>query len=159
MRITEKYVFFWGEVYSQWFRCKFEVDGYEYTSAEQYMMHQKALLFNDYAIAQKILATNSPYDQKALGKQVSNFDKTVWDKNCLKIVIKGNLAKFSQNEDLLDDMLSTGDRIFCEASPVDFIWGVGLHENDDKILNPLNWGGLNLLGQALTIVKNELKNA
>lgn len=156
MKITDKYVFFWNGIYSQWYSCNFEVDGEEYTSAEQYMMHQKALLFNDYAIAQKILETNNPSEQKGLGRRISNFNKDIWDKNSLKIVIKGNLAKFSQNPYLLKQLLATENRIFCEASPYDYIWGVGLHEDDERILNPINWEGLNLLGQVLTIVRNEL---
>lgn len=38
------YKYFWKEqsVFSQWYSCTFTVDGREYSSAEQYMMHQKA---------------------------------------------------------------------------------------------------------------------
>ena len=32
---------------SQWYPCQFEVDGVTYTSAEQYMMAEKAKLFGD----------------------------------------------------------------------------------------------------------------
>ena len=49
---SEKYTFFWHEQspFSQWYACKFTVDGTEYNCAEQYMMHQKAceLLFPYY---------------------------------------------------------------------------------------------------------------
>lgn len=39
-----EYEYFWGNrsVFSQWYPCKFEVDGKPYNCAEQYMMHQKA---------------------------------------------------------------------------------------------------------------------
>jgi hypothetical protein len=30
-------------------------------------------------------------------------------------------------------------------------------ENDEGVDNPVNWKGLNLLGQAITLVKNQLK--
>ena len=33
-------------------------------------------------------------------------------------------AKFSQNEDLKQILLETGDRILVEGSPYDKIWGV-----------------------------------
>lgn len=38
------YVYFWKRhsVFSQWYLCKFTVDDITYSSAEQYMMHQKA---------------------------------------------------------------------------------------------------------------------
>jgi ribA/ribD-fused uncharacterized protein len=121
------------------------------------MMHQKALLFGDTEIAELIMKESNPREQKKYGRMIKNFDKSVWDKNCLAIVYEGNLAKFTQNSDLMSSMLSTGDRIFVEASPLDNIWGIGLEENAEGIEDPSYWLGLNLLGQALTLVKNKIK--
>ena len=56
---TLKYLFFWGHqpptdgtvgksCLSQWWDCRFIVDGIPYHTAEQYMMAQKALLFGDF---------------------------------------------------------------------------------------------------------------
>ena len=45
------------------------------------------------------------------------------------VVVKGNIAKFSQNEKLLDFLLSTDDKILVEASPKDTVWGIGLDES------------------------------
>ena len=39
---------------------------------------------------------------------------------------------------------------FVEASPYDKIWGVGLDENNEKILDENNWLGQNLLGKCIT---------
>jgi len=75
----------------------------------------------------------------------------------LAIVYEGNLAKFTQNKDLKEEMLATGDKIFVEASPLDNIWGIGLDENAEGVENPSFWLGLNLLGQALTLVKNQIR--
>jgi ribA/ribD-fused uncharacterized protein len=121
------------------------------------MMHQKALLFEDNEIAKLIMKESNPREQKKYGRMIKNFDKSTWDKNCLAIVYEGNLAKFSQNEDLKEEMLSTGNRIFVEASPLDNIWGIGLAEDTEGIDNPSFWLGLNLLGQALTLVKQEIR--
>jgi ribA/ribD-fused uncharacterized protein len=41
------------------------------------------------------------------------------------IVVRVNLAKFSQNSSLGEFLLDIGDRILVEASPVDQIWGTG----------------------------------
>jgi len=157
MRITDNYVFFWSGIYSQWHKVPMVIDKVEYNSCEQYMMHQKALLFGDTEIAELIMKESNPREQKKYGRMIKNFDKSVWDKNCLAIVYEGNLAKFTQNSDLMSSMLSTGDRIFVEASPLDNIWGIGLEENAEGIEDPSYWLGLNLLGQALTLVKNKIK--
>lgn len=157
MKITDKYVFFWNGIYSQWHKAPMKIDKVEYNSCEQYMMHQKALLFGDIEIAEQIMRESNPREQKRFGRMIRNFDKSVWDKNCLAIVYEGNLAKFSQNLDLKEQMLETGNRVFVEASPLDHIWGIGLDENAEGIDNPSFWMGLNLLGQALTLVKQELR--
>ena len=158
MKITDNYVFFWSGIYSQWHKAPMTIDKVEYNSCEQYMMHQKALLFGDNEIAELIMKETNPREQKKYGRMIKNFDKSTWDKNCLAIVYEGNLAKFSQNADLKEKMLSTGNRIFVEASPLDNIWGIGLDENAKGIENPSYWLGLNLLGQALTIVKKEVQS-
>ena len=157
MKITDNYVFFWNGIYSQWYKAPMTIDKMEYNSCEQYMMHQKALLFGDSEIAELIMNESNPKEQKKYGRMIKNFDKSVWDKNCLAIVYEGNLAKFSQNEDLKEEMLSTGNRIFVEASPFDNIWGIGMSEDSEGIENPSFWLGLNLLGQALTLVKQEIQ--
>ena len=157
MRITNKHVFFWNGIYSQWHKAPMTIDRIEYNSCEQYMMHQKALLFDDHIIADLIMQEKNPKEQKKYGRQIRNFDKALWEKNCLAIVFEGNLAKFSQNPELKAEMLSTGNKIFVEASPLDNIWGIGLDENAENIDDPSYWLGLNLLGQALTLVKNQLR--
>jgi ribA/ribD-fused uncharacterized protein len=157
MRITDKHVFFWNGIYSQWHKAPMTIDGIEYNSCEQYMMHQKALLFDDDEIAELIMQEENPKEQKKFGRMIKGFDKALWDKNCLAIVFEGNLAKFSQNPELKAEMLSTGNKIFVEASPLDHIWGIGLDEDAEGVDDPSYWLGLNLLGQALTLVKNQLR--
>ena len=156
MKTTNKYVFFWNGIYSQWHKANMTIDGITYNSCEQYMMHQKALTFGDTEIAKIIMAETNPSEQKKYGRMIRNFDKSVWDKVCLSIVIKGNYFKFSQNENLKTSLLLTGNRILVEASPLDNIWGIGMAEDDVNIEHPMCWKGLNLLGQAITIVKQEL---
>ena len=155
--MNKQFTFFWQGPFSQWHRANFTIDGVTYNCAEQYMMHQKALLFGDTEIAELIMKESNPREQKKYGRMIRNFDKSTWEKNCLAIVYEGNLAKFTQNSDLMAAMLSTGDRIFVEASPVDHIWGIGMEENEMGIEDPSFWLGLNLLGQALTLVKNKIK--
>jgi ribA/ribD-fused uncharacterized protein len=163
---TLKYVFFWNMdkanlsigCFSQWQKSYFEADGYKYSCAEQYMMGQKALIFNDKESFEKILMENNPKIIKALGRQVKYFNAKEWDKIKYKIVLDGNFYKFSQNQEMLKILQSTGNKILVEASPYDKIWGIGVDENNEKIYNPNYWKGENLLGFALMEVRDVLKN-
>ena len=164
-----KYLFFWGHqksksgdltssCFSQWWTSPFFVDKIKYNTAEHWMMAQKALLFADTEIYNKIIVAKSPAEAKNLGRQVRNFDDTIWnDKRC-EIVVNGSLQKFGQNKDLKEFLLNTKDRVLVEASPVDRIWGIGLSADSDKAENPKRWNGLNLLGFALMEVRDILKN-
>jgi len=74
--ITDKYVFFWGGTFSQWCPSTFEIEGVLYNCCEQYMMAQKALLFNDIESHKMIMYATSPRDQKASDARV--HDKSKW---------------------------------------------------------------------------------
>ena len=153
-----EYVFFWldnekyGE-FSNWYQREFVIDDFRYFCVEQYMMAQKAKLFHDSVRYTAILRANSPKDCKALGKQVTPFDAKVWDAVKYDIVKTGNKAKFEQNPDLMNLLLSTGDRIMAEASPKDKIWGIALDAETAKHINPEAWPGQNLLGKILMELK------
>lgn len=157
------YVFFWGENYengflSNWLPCKFIVDNVEYWCTEQYMMAKKAELFGDSEVQSEIMSSKNQKEIKDLGRKVHNFDSELWDKNKIKIVYEGNLAKFSQNESLKVKLLNTCDGILAEASPYDKIWGIGRSVKDGEIIkNPNNWVGQNLLGFTLMDVREALK--
>lgn len=157
-RITKTHVYFWGSYLSQWsiYKMKDFKSNLEYSSCEQYMMHKKALLFKDYKIAELILKTNNPQEQKKLGKKVKNFDQKIWDKYKFKIILRGNYLKFTQNEKIRKDLLSTKDKVLVEASPFDDVYGIGLKWNNDLVLDEKNWRGENLLGKALMKVREEL---
>lgn len=157
--LNESYYLFYKTVhpFSQWHKSLFIVNGIEYNSTEQFMMHQKAILFNDREIADKILKSFSPKEQKSLGRQVKNFDADMWNKRALETVYKGNYAKFTQNEELLKLLFSTTGKTIVEASPTDKIWGIGLEEEDERISNRLFWEGTNWLGVILTELREKLR--
>jgi ribA/ribD-fused uncharacterized protein len=43
-----------------------------------------------------------------------------------------------------------------EASPYDKIWGIGLSEYEASKIDPSKWPGQNLLGMALTKVRDRI---
>ena len=74
------------------------------------MMAEKARVFGDVEIERKVLASNHPGEAKKLGRRIASFDKTEWSKRCLEIVVRGNLAKFTQNESLGRFLIDTGSK-------------------------------------------------
>lgn len=162
-----KYLFFWGHqpehdgsigkgCLSQWWPCSFAVEGQQFESAEHYMMWRKALLFNDTAVAERVLAARTPAEAKVLGREVSGFVDSAWVSARLEIVVQGNLAKFDQDPSLRSYLLGTGSRVLVEASPQDRVWGIGLVASDPRAADPSTWQGLNLLGEALMEVRSRL---
>ncbi len=165
---TIKYIFFWGHtskskdvvgkfVFSQWFPSPFVVDDVEYKTAEHWMMAHKAKLFGDNDACQRILKADKPGEVKEIGRQIIGFNDDLWIAKRFEIVKAGNIHKFNQNAALKDFLLSTGDRVIVEASPVDNIWGIGLAEDSKAVDNPHTWRGLNLLGFALMEARDVIK--
>ena len=132
------------------------MDVVDYTCAEQFMMASKGRLFGDNTTLSEILATDDPREQKRIGRQVRHFDQEVWQQQCENIVFHGNLAKFSQNEDMRRILLHTSRRRLAEASPRDNLWGIGLRACDHHASSLGTWRGSNLLGQILEHVREAL---
>lgn len=162
-----RFLFFWKHLpsndgnitkscFSQWFEIDFVIDNQVYKTAEHWMMAEKARIFNDEEIRQKILTVHHPHEAKQLGRAVKNFNPAIWDAHKFEIVVKGNYHKFYQHETLKLFLLNTKNRILVEASPRDKIWGIGMSENDEKVRNPNLWKGQNLLGFALMQVRDRL---
>ncbi|MCZ7861180.1 NADAR family protein [Agrobacterium salinitolerans] len=151
-----------------------------FSSCEQYMMAAKASVFGDTgkgSVLERILGSAALFgetDSKApgfqkgthdvktikdLGRQVPGLkggkwdaeDIAFWDTVSIPIVTIGNLAKFTQSDDMYDVMVSMGEREYVEGSPKDKLWGVKLSWDDPKIENPANWRGKNKLGIVLNI--------
>lgn len=164
MRITDKYIYFWGDWTSNFQPAKFtvKVDGKvcNFHNSEQYFMYIKAITFHDDKIAEQILREGiDPKKAKKLGRKVSNYDNDVWDKLRYRVMLKANMLKYTQNEQLKKNLLDPkfDGKHFVEASPFDNIWGIMCDERDAKD-DQSNWNGLNLLGQVLDEVREKLSN-
>jgi ribA/ribD-fused uncharacterized protein len=165
-----KYLFFWGHTprqagvvdkscFSQWYPAAFKVADATYATAEHWMMAEKARLFGNEEVRQRIIAAPHPAEAKKLGREVLGFDPQVWDAHKYDLVKAGNYQKFSQHPALQDYLHTTGSRVLVEASPVDGIWGIGLATSHPDALLPAKWPGQNLLGFALMEVRDQLRAA
>ena len=109
-------------------------DGVRYNCCEQYMMAQKALLFNDHKTYDMIMRDGNPANMKKYGRMVRNFNDAVWNENKFDIVKRGNYLKFSQNSELKEMLLDTDDNTLGEDAKV-IILATGIDNRflpDDK---------------------------
>lgn len=155
-------IFFYrvGDAYgafSNWAPTLFTVDGVSFSTAEQYIMYRKCLTFGDTVTAEKLLSSDSPKEQKALGREAAGYIDSVWAGIRQTVAIRGLYAKFSQDAELKRLLLGTGDAVLVECTSNDRIWACGLDKDDDDRLSADRWKGQNILGFALMEVRNMLR--
>ena len=141
---------------SNWYLSDFSADGIHFSSMEQYMMYKKAICFNDTETADRILKTEDVSEIKALGRKVSGYDDNIWSGIRQVTVYQGLLEKFSQNDELKDKLLKTGNSVLAECAVKDTIWGIGLSMRDPDRLEMTKWKGKNLLGYTLMMVRERI---
>jgi len=129
VRTTDTHVYFLTGPFSQWHPSEFMAaltpGGREmrFSHAEQYMMAGKAVLFGDHETLARIMDAPHPRDQKELGREVKDFDLATWNLHARDIVYRGNMAKFSQDGDLREYLMATGDKHLVEGAWYDRVWG------------------------------------
>lgn len=168
MKITDTHVYFYTNFLSNWYPTKNigpqfidPIHNLTWNNTEEAYMWYKAYFFLDAESCANIALHSAnkghPSIVKELGQKVINYNNDAWSIVRYSLMVYVNYLKYSQNEDLKQKLLNTGDRILVEASPIDKVWGVGLAENDPLILNEKNWTGQNLLGKALMEVRQRVK--
>lgn len=139
----------------------FSIDTIEYGSVEQFIQAQKAMLFTSISntvLYNKIVAEcqNDPEQATKYGDMVQNIDQRVWDRIIISVLYRGILAKFTQNKDLGDYLLSTGDKIIVCYQYYDSVLGVKLKLGDARLQHPEQWRGENKMGFLLMNVRDFL---
>lgn len=122
-------------------RCKQIVDGIVYKTNEHYYQSQKAKEPNVFFW---ITSAPSPYLAMIAGRGLRPYEMVSdWENKKVNIMLKGLRAKFSQNKELKQKLLNTGDSILHEDSPTDMFWGRK---------------GKDMLGKLLMHVRDEIKD-
>lgn len=142
---------------SNWYTSPFDIDGVHFSSAEQYIMYEKCMLFGDQESANAILATDDTQMQQNIGRKAKGYIGNVWAGKRQIVAVRGLLAKFSQNEALKKKLLSTGDAWFVECAHSDTVWACGIRLNEDERFDADKWRGQNILGFALMEVRDILR--
>ena len=146
---------------SNWYPAEFTYAGQRYCSVQQYMMYHKVMLAGRYDLAKEIMRTDDPaaMDDLAGDRTFPEFTriKNKWHWICRIVVRRAVFAKFIQHPDLRKELLSTGNAILAECSPLDKTWGVGIGLRDTRWKHPENWNGKNELGTILMEVRDEIR--
>lgn len=130
----------------------------DYANLDQYIVGQKMAIFepkDGESIRDKIALLRTAEDVQRANEKIKNFNQAIWNIHEYSVLLNGNYQKFHQNEKLRDLLLATHHQILVYATD-DLHLGVGLHQGEQQILDPLQWRGKNLLGFALMEVRDEL---
>jgi ribA/ribD-fused uncharacterized protein len=143
---------------SNHFKCKFTIDDVVYTSAEQFYVHKTAQFFGDAVMADEIMKQTDPVQHKRSLRKIKNYDHARWHQEGAKKVMKeAMLAKFSQNPDVQQFLINTGDKVIAESNPTDLYWGTGLSIWANDAAKKDQWKGGNQAGQLLMEVRDTVQ--
>jgi len=151
-----EYLLFFGKnsPLSNWYSAKFEIGGHTYSSTEQYFMYRKALFAKDSRRAEEILKKDDPQQIKRIGNAI-RVNHTEWKIPGTYAMEEALKAKFEQNKDLKDYLVSTGHKVLVECTR-DRLWGCGHHLHSKEATNRSKWEGENMQGTLLNQLRSNL---
>lgn len=130
-----------------------------FSTAEQYVMAMKALLFDNMRVFWQVMTTRSPAeaDSYAADACFPNFDQQKWHESLPTFVYEANMYKFSQDDKMYESLMKVpADALFAYTTDRDDILGTGLPQKDIRNKTPSQWRGANVLGVVLSAVRAEL---
>ena len=136
-----------------------EIDGIKFHSSEQWIQYQKAKLFGDTEIEERILKSTKAIDCKRLAYKIEDYNEEDWKENIKRLCYRGLKAKFTQLEWLSRLLLETDQKCIVECTP-NTIWENGVPLKDKDALNKSKWNGIGetgLMGSMLMKIREEIK--
>lgn len=128
--------------FSNFSRHSVKLKGYTWPTSEHYYQSQK---FSGTKYESKVRKAKGPMEAANIGRDRKNPLRRDWESVKDNIMYEVLVEKFTQHEDLKETLLSTGDAVLVEDSPVDYYWGCGK-----------NGSGKNMLGKLLMRLRDEL---
>jgi len=123
----------------------FEVDGVWWRTSEHFFQAQK---FAGTPHAEAVRQVKTPKDAARMGRKRSLPLRLDWNSVKDDIMRRGVLRKFETHADIREVLLSTGDELIVENSPIDYYWGCGA-----------DGSGKNMLGQILMELREILRDS
>ena len=121
------------------------VDGEEWSCSEAYFQAQKSLGTSDYETVKELMRNADPMEAYGIGRRHKR--RPDWFDVNVDVMRKAVYAKFTQNQELKELLLSTGDHPLVQVKPGDWFWGTGPDNN-----------GKNMLGELLMELRDGLRD-
>lgn len=128
---------------SNFYPASFVLDGRRWPTSEHYF---QAMKFEDIDLQEEVRGQYGPMNAALMGRRKDLPCRRDWLSVRDGVMKKALVAKFTQNEDIREELLATGEAKLVEDSPTDFYWGWGRDRS-----------GVNRLGQLLMEVRAELQ--
>lgn len=117
--------------FSNFSKHSFNLDDETWLTAEHYFQSRK---FLDENVKEKIRAVESPMDAALIGRNRNYSLVKNWESIKDEVMRVAVFAKFSQNDDIKEILLSTGDAKIVEHTKNDSYWGDGGDGNGKNML-------------------------
>lgn len=130
----------------------FSLDGLTFAHVEQHFQYSKAIHHNEKEIAERIMGLSNPLRIKSLGDGIEG--NKGWLERRMLVLYDGVRAKFEQNLQLQDELLSTEGKHLYEAT-TDTYYGCGIGFESNR-WQKKDWIGENVPGLVLKKVRDEL---
>jgi N-glycosidase YbiA len=123
----------------------FLLDELYWSTSEHYFQAQK---FVGTPYLEKVQQTQTPKAAATLGRDRTLPLRADWEQVKDDVMREAVLQKFKTHADIREILLSTGDEVLIENSPIDYYWGCGK-----------DGSGKNKLGQILMEVRSLLQES
>jgi len=125
--------------------------------SEKAIMLCEAAVMGNAVYYKKIASADSPAECKSLGREITPWHQERWNSVVCGVAVAVLRQKFAVPA-LRDVLLSTGDKLLCEATAGDKVWAIGISIKMPKVYEvPARWKGSNVLGYALMKVRSILQ--
>ena len=158
-RDVQNSILFYGKdsVFSSFYPTKFQIGGQIFNSTEQYFQFRKAECASSSSAAEEILKSKDATEIHRIGRKIQVSEDNWNNKKAKEIMEIAVREKFTQNEILKTELLTTGNKCLISCNKYDKLWGIGLSLFDKNAHLKKQWKGENALGTILTRVRDNLK--
>lgn len=123
-------------------------EGIGYKTIEHYIVYQKAILFGDLDVAERVLQSPNGRAAKAESKKIAGYDPAIWKDERYVIELSAVYHKFKSHSDALTHLMKTNDRLLVDCTD-DTYWGSGVRLDDPSARTRKRWPGNNIGGRTL----------